>query len=89
LYAASKWAAVGLSAALRKEASSYGVRTTVIEPGLVDTALSRASSVGRAELESVEPLRVDDVAEVIAFALTRPPHVNLTELVIQPTREDF
>ena len=38
LYAASKWAAVGLGGILRREALGYGVRTTLIEPGLVDTA---------------------------------------------------
>ena len=89
LYAASKWAAVGLGGMLRKEAVGYGVRTTLIEPGLVDTPLSRASELGREELAELQPLEAVDVAETISFVLTRSPHVNITEVVIQPTRETY
>lgn len=89
IYAASKWGAVGLGQMLRKEASRYGLRTTIVEPGLVDTALSRSSPLGREELARVHPLSPSDVSEVIAFALVQPSHVNVTEVVVQPTEEDF
>jgi len=89
MYATSKWAAVGLGAILRKEALAYGVRTTLIEPGLVDTPLSRATALGRQELAEVQPLTATDVAETIVFALTRPAHVNITEVVIQPADEAY
>jgi NADP-dependent 3-hydroxy acid dehydrogenase YdfG len=89
VYAASKWAAVGLGGMLRKEACGYGIRTSIIEPGLVDTPLSRGSALGRQDLEKGQPLVAADVAESIMFALTRPPHVNVTEIVIQPTDEMY
>jgi NADP-dependent 3-hydroxy acid dehydrogenase YdfG len=89
LYATSKWAAVGLAGVLRKEALRHGVRTTLIEPGLVDTPLSRASPLGQEELGQVQPLTAADVAATIVFALAQPQHVNLTEVVIQPTGEAY
>jgi NADP-dependent 3-hydroxy acid dehydrogenase YdfG len=89
MYATSKWAAVGLGGMLRKEAAGYGVRTTLIEPGLVDTPLSRGSALGLKDLAETTPLVADDVGEAILFALTRPVHVNITELVIAPTEESY
>jgi NADP-dependent 3-hydroxy acid dehydrogenase YdfG len=61
----------------------------LIEPGLVDTPLSRASPLGQEELGQVQPLTAADVAATIVFALAQPQHVNLTEVVIQPTGEAY
>ena len=85
IYIASKWALVGLGRALRNELAGTGVRLTLVEPGMVDTPLVRDTPEGRAELAAAAALEPGDVAEAIAFALMRPPHVDLDEILITPT----
>jgi NADP-dependent 3-hydroxy acid dehydrogenase YdfG len=89
IYIASKWAVVGLGGALRKETAALGVRVTLIEPGLVDTPMTRASEAGRRELAAIRPLTADDVAGAVLFALTQPGHVNVHELLIQPFEQEL
>jgi NADP-dependent 3-hydroxy acid dehydrogenase YdfG len=88
LYCASKWAVTGLTEVLRKEAAQAGVRVTHIAPGLVDTALSRSSPLGRAELERLEPLQPEDIAAAVEFALTQPGHVVISQIVMRPRGEE-
>jgi NADP-dependent 3-hydroxy acid dehydrogenase YdfG len=89
-YNATKFAVTGFSEALRQEFASQSVRVSVIEPGAVDTELfghqQPATQTHYAELFAhVEKLRSDDVAETIAFLVTRPRRVALNEIVIRPT----
>jgi NADP-dependent 3-hydroxy acid dehydrogenase YdfG len=84
VYIAAKWGVVGLGWTLRKEALDYGVRVTMIEPGMVDTPLVRATPEGRSELERFATLQIDDVARAVAFALTQPEGVAISELMINP-----
>jgi NADP-dependent 3-hydroxy acid dehydrogenase YdfG len=87
LYIASKWALVGLGRALRKEVAGSGVRVTLIEPGIVDTPLVSATEEGRRELAQLRSLSPEDIAGGVIFALTRPDHVDIDELVISPTEQ--
>ena len=57
VYIATKWGVVGLGWTLRKEALEYGVRVTMIEPGMVDTPLVRSTAEGRSELERFATLQ--------------------------------
>jgi NADP-dependent 3-hydroxy acid dehydrogenase YdfG len=84
VYIAAKWGVVGLGWALRKEALDYGVRVTMIEPGMVDTPLVRATPEGRSELERFATLQIDDVARAVVFALSQPEGVAISELMINP-----
>ena len=84
VYIATKWGVVGLGWALRKEALPHNVRVTMIEPGMVDTPLVRSTAEGRSELERFAALQIDDVARAVAFALSQPEGVAVTELMIQP-----
>jgi NADP-dependent 3-hydroxy acid dehydrogenase YdfG len=84
VYIAAKWGVVGLGWALRKEALDNGVRVTMIEPGMVDTPLVRATPEGRSELERYATLQIDDVARAVAFALSQPAGVAISELMINP-----
>jgi hypothetical protein len=86
-YLASKWAVVGLAHSLRMEAAEYGVRVTVIEPGSVDTPLTRGSPVVRGWLEQIRPLSPQDVARALTFAYQQPPHVVISELVLRSVDE--
>jgi NADP-dependent 3-hydroxy acid dehydrogenase YdfG len=88
-YTASKHAQRALSHTLRLELLGRPIRVTEINPGLVDTEFSkvrfggdqqRADSVYR----GMEPLTGDDVAECIVWAATRPPHVNIDEILVRP-----
>jgi 3-hydroxy acid dehydrogenase / malonic semialdehyde reductase len=84
IYIASKWALVGLGRTLRKELAPSGIRVTLVEPGIVDTPLVSATEEGRRELAQVKALHPDDVADAIAYAVERPPHVDVDELMLSP-----
>jgi NADP-dependent 3-hydroxy acid dehydrogenase YdfG len=88
LYVATKFAVRGFTYALREDLLGRPIRITTVDPGLVDTEFSRVRFRGDGEQAAavyagVEPLTAEDVAECILFALTRPQHVNIDELVIK------
>ncbi|MBM7770511.1 NADP-dependent 3-hydroxy acid dehydrogenase YdfG [Actinokineospora baliensis] len=88
-YTAAKHAQSALHRTLRGEFLGEPLRFTEILPGMVETEFSAVRFDGdtdRAEkvYQGIDPLTADDVAEVIAFAVTRPPHVNLDQIVLKP-----
>jgi NADP-dependent 3-hydroxy acid dehydrogenase YdfG len=88
LYVTSKFAVRGFTYALREDLLGRPIRVTTVDPGLVATDFSRVRFRGddeqaRAVYEGVEAMTPDDIAECIVFALTRPPHVNVDELVVK------
>jgi NADP-dependent 3-hydroxy acid dehydrogenase YdfG len=85
LYIASKWGVVGLGHAVRKELQSRNVRVALIEPGLVDTPLTRGSPVVRPLVEAGGALLPEDIADAVAWLTSRPRRVTVTELVIRPS----
>jgi NADP-dependent 3-hydroxy acid dehydrogenase YdfG len=84
IYIATKWGVVGFGWALRKEAMAHNVRVTMIEPGIVDTPLVRESEEGRSELDRFASLSTADVANAVAFALSQPEGVAVSELMLTP-----
>jgi NADP-dependent 3-hydroxy acid dehydrogenase YdfG len=77
---------------LRLELLADGIRVTEIAPGLVDTEFSLVRFEGdRERAESVydglEPLVAADVAEIVAFCATRPPHVDIDYVAVKPTAQ--
>jgi 3-hydroxy acid dehydrogenase/malonic semialdehyde reductase len=90
VYCATKFAVNALSHALRMDLLGTGVRVCSIEPGLVQTEFSEVRYHGDREKASVtyantRPLKPEDVAEVVVFAAMRPPHVDISEVIIMPT----
>jgi 3-hydroxy acid dehydrogenase/malonic semialdehyde reductase len=88
LYVASKFAVRGFTYALREDLLGRPIRITTVDPGLVETDFSRVRFRGdeaqaSAVYEGVEAMQPEDIAECIVFALTRPPHVNVDELVVK------
>jgi 3-hydroxy acid dehydrogenase / malonic semialdehyde reductase len=88
LYVTSKFAVRGFTYALREDLLGRPIRITTVDPGLVETDFSLVRFRGDADKASavyagVEAMTPDDVAECILFALTRPPHVNVDELVVK------
>jgi NADP-dependent 3-hydroxy acid dehydrogenase YdfG len=90
VYNLTKWGVNAFSEALRQEALHAGIRVTIVEPGLVTTELMshnndavRAAAAER--FDGVEPLRAEDIAEAIAYAVCQPAHVSVNELLIRPS----
>jgi 3-hydroxy acid dehydrogenase/malonic semialdehyde reductase len=88
VYVTSKFAVRGFTYALREDLLGRPIHVTTVDPGLVETNFSRVRFRGdeeraKAVYANVEPLRPEDIAECIVFALTRPPHVNVDELVVK------
>jgi 3-hydroxy acid dehydrogenase / malonic semialdehyde reductase len=88
LYVTSKFAVRGFTYALREDLLGRPIRITTVDPGLVETDFSLVRFRGdtekaRAVYTGVEAMTPDDIAECILFALTRPPHVNVDELVVK------
>ncbi|WP_156758067.1 SDR family NAD(P)-dependent oxidoreductase [Actinokineospora pegani] len=88
-YTAAKHAQSALHRTLRGELLGEPVRFTEVLPGMVETEFSLTRFDGdtaRAEAvyQGIDPLTAADVAEVVAFAVTRPAHVNLDQIVMKP-----
>ncbi len=92
VYVASKFAVRGFTYALREDLLGRPIRLTLVDPGLVESEFSIVRFRGDREeakkpYEGVEPLTPDDIAECVVFALTRPLHVNVDEIVIKALRQ--
>jgi len=90
VYCASKHAVRAITEGLRIDLLGTGVRVTSIDPGLVETEFSVVRFHGDAERASgvyngMTPLTGADVADVVLFAATRPPHVDIAEVLLLPT----
>jgi NADP-dependent 3-hydroxy acid dehydrogenase YdfG len=90
VYCATKAAVRALSEGLRLDMQGSRVRVTNIEPGMVQTDLARVRFAGDEEkvkkvYENFTALKANDIAECIEWSLSRPPHVNIHEMVIFPT----
>lgn len=88
-YCAAKAGELQISRALRLELSGTGIRVATIDPGLAETEFSVVRFKGdeaRAKkvYEGMTPLSAEDIAETILWVATRPPHVNIDELLIKP-----
>lgn len=88
LYITAKWAVRGFTYALRQDLLGRPIRLTTVDPGLVETNFSRVRFRGDEEkaaavYRGLKPLHPDDVAECILFAVTRPAHVNVDEIVLK------
>ncbi|MFH5802030.1 SDR family oxidoreductase [Haladaptatus sp. CMAA 1911] len=91
-YNASKFGVNGFTEALRQEVTTQGIRTTLIEPGAVDTEFSShipdnevRSAIEDRLFTSIKPLQPEDIARSIVFAVTQPQHVSVNEILIRPT----
>ena len=90
VYCATKHAVRALSDGLRMDLLGTGVRVTSVDPGMVDTEFSEVRFHGDREraaavYRGMTPLTADDVADVVLFAATRPPHVDIARVLVLPT----
>lgn len=92
VYNATKFAVEALTRGMRIDFLPHNIRVTSICPGAVRTAFSLTRFRGDhtkadAVYEGFEPLRAEDVADAILWAVTRPPHVCINDLLIMPTAQ--
>ena len=94
VYNLTKHGVGAVSEALRQELTTESVRTTIIEPGIVATELTdhireELREGVKAAIGQIEPLRAEDIADSILWAVTRPAHVSVNEILIQPTAQTW
>ncbi|MCB9073260.1 MAG: SDR family NAD(P)-dependent oxidoreductase [Bdellovibrionaceae bacterium] len=89
VYSATKHSVRAISETLRLDTLGKNIRVTNIEPGMVETEFSevrfRDKNKAKAVYQNMTPLTAQDIAETITWAVSRPSHVNIQELVIYPT----
>lgn len=92
VYCASKFAVDALTKGMRIDLNAHSIKVTAIHPGLVETEFSLVRFKGDEErsknvYKGFDPLVGKDIADLILFALTRPPHVVIADLVVLPTAQ--
>ncbi|MGB5459859.1 MAG: NAD(P)-dependent oxidoreductase, partial [Eudoraea sp.] len=76
----------------RIDLNTYGIRVGAVNPGLVETEFSKVRFKGDVEradnvYQGFQPLKPEDIADIIYFVISRPPHVNIADLVVMPTAQ--
>ena len=89
LYCAAKAGELQITRALRHELLGTGIRVGTVDPGLAETEFSLVRFKGdasRAEkiYAGMKPLTAEDIAEILVWVASRPPHVNIDELIVKP-----
>lgn len=93
VYNATKFGVVAFSESLRQEVTTRHVRVTIIEPGAVLTELATHLRPEILEQQArnfadVEMLRSEDISDAVTYAVTRPRHVALNEILVRPTEQE-
>lgn len=89
VYCATKFAVDALTKSMRIDMLEHGIKVTSVDPGAAETEFSLVRFKGDAErakkaYEGYEPLKPEDIAEIVYFAATRPAHVVLNDIVVTP-----
>src|SRR5690606_25003609 len=92
VYCASKHAVDALTKGMRLDLNPYGIKVMGIHPGAVETEFSLVRFKGDADradtvYQGYEPLKAEDIADIVTFAVTRPPHVVMADVVIMSTAQ--
>ncbi|NHE59199.1 SDR family NAD(P)-dependent oxidoreductase [Cyclobacterium plantarum] len=92
VYCGSKHAVDAITNGMRLDLNPYGIKVMAINPGLVDTEFSLVRFKGDDQkaanvYKGFQPLKAEDIADVVRFAVTRPPHVVLADVIVLPTAQ--
>ena len=92
VYNATKFAVDGLTQAMRIDLVEHGIKVTAINPGAAETEFSLVRFKGDQEeadkvYDGFTPLYAEDIADAILFVVTRPPHVNIDDMLVMPTSQ--
>jgi len=91
VYCASKHAVLAITEGMRLDLNPYGIKVSAINPGLVETEFSEVRFKGDEKANEVykgyKALQPEDIADIIYFTVSRPPHVTLADVLIFPTAQ--
>ncbi|WP_047551913.1 SDR family NAD(P)-dependent oxidoreductase [Psychroserpens sp. Hel_I_66] len=86
VYCGSKHAVLAITEGMRIDLNPFGIKVTAINPGLVETEFSKVRFKGDPVADNVykgfKALQAEDIAEVIQFAISRPAHVNIADVLM-------
>ncbi len=90
VYCASKYAVTAISRGMKMDLLGTNVRVSSVDPGLVETEFSEVRFRGdtaraAAAYQNMTPLKGEDIAEIVVFCATRPPHVDIAQVTVMPT----
>lgn len=90
VYCATKHAVDALNKGMRIDLLPHGIKVSAVNPGMVETEFSVVRFDGDEErakkvYENIQPLKPEDIAETIYWMASRPPHVNINDVIIMPT----
>lgn len=94
VYCATKHAVQSVTKGMRIDLLKHGIKVSSVSPGAVDTEFSLVRFKGDKNKSTqvyngFTPLFANDIAETILFVLTRPPHVNIDDILVMPTDQAF
>jgi NADP-dependent 3-hydroxy acid dehydrogenase YdfG len=94
VYSLTKFGVAAFSEALRQEMLTHRVRVSVVEPGTVDTELASHLRAGIREAAqrqtgSIEPLRPEDIADAVAYIVTRDRRVAVNEMLVRAAEQTW
>ena len=94
VYGSTKFAVNSLAESFRREMGPQGVRVSLIEPGIVESEFQSVAGYNadwqQNFMQKFAPvLQPQDVARVITFILSQPPHVHINDVMLRPTRQDY
>ncbi len=92
IYCATKFAVDAITKSMRIDMLEHGIKVTSIDPGAAETEFSQVRFGGNSErakktYEGYEPLKPEDIADIVFFVATRPPHVVLNDIVVTCTAQ--
>ena len=91
VYCASKHAVIAITDGMRIDLNPFNIKVTAINPGLVETEFSQVRFKGDTIADNVykgyKALQPEDIADIILFAITRPQHVSIADLLVFPTAQ--
>lgn len=92
VYCSTKYAVKALTQAIRMETLDKNIKVSTVDPGMVETEFSKVRFSGdeqRAKnvYKGVDALTAEDIADAILYCVTRPAHVNISEVIITPTQQ--
>ncbi len=94
MYGSTKFAITSIGEAVRREVGPQGVRVTTIHPAVVESEFQQVAGYDPEQfgtfMEKIGPvLQPDDIARLVTFVASQPPHVNLNDIMIRPTRQEY
>lgn len=92
VYCATKFGVAAITKSMRMDLIGTNIKVSTVDPGMVETGFSKVRFYGDDEkaqkvYSGFTPLTAEDIAETILFCATRPPHVNINEIVVMPTAQ--